>query len=79
MQARQPNMDYEECLMFGEDFKKDPMNFGGPSPFGKLIIIKTPFGDVYDASNESQVKSLLLPGEIGLALYFMKSRKQIKY
>ena len=75
MQVRQPNMDYEECLMFGKDFEKDPKNAGGPSPFGKLQIIKPSFGDVNGVNNENHVRSYLYPKEIGLAFYLMKSRK----
>ena len=75
MQASQSHIDYGEYLMFGNDFEKDPKNLGGPSPFGKLKIIKPSFGDIYSVSNENQVKSYLCPEERGLAFYLMKSRK----
>ena len=72
MQARQCNMDYGEYLMFG----KEEINAGGPSPIGKLKIIKTPFGDVIGISNDkNKVKPYLKPEETGLAYLLMKYRK----
>ena len=77
MQARQRNIDYEEYLMS----EKDPSFLGGPSPFGKLKIIKTPFDEADIIRNDgNQVKVNCLPHDIDIAMAFllMKYKKQIK-
>ena len=61
MQTSQYNMNYGEYLTFGIG----QMNNGGPSPFGKLKIIKHSFGDTFGGRNDkNQVKSYSKPEKI---------------
>ena len=65
MQSLLYNMDYR-YLTLG----RGQINNGGPSPFGKLPIIKHSFGDAFgERIDKSKVKAYLYPENIRYFYY----------
>ena len=72
MQSLQRNINSEDYLML----EKDPKFVGGPSPFGKLEIIKNAFDEPDVIRNDGKkVKVNCFPNDIAMAFFLMKNKK----